>query len=167
MSKGLKIAIVTGCFVIVGLLATVIVLLVGNRKTESVSEKRNVVVSDKNVEQVVQGLAQEEYVEPGYYETSMATTWNFSNGSAISDNAYVRNVAGNTNDVYLDVSLADNDEVIYKSPVIPRGETLTGIALDKELEAGTYDCVATYHLVDEEQNTVSTLMVAITIVVGG
>ena len=167
MSRKLRIAIITGCFVIVGLLATVIVLLIGNKTTISTTEKRNVIVTEKNVEKVVEGITQEEYVAPGYYETNMATTWNFANGDAVSDNAYVRNVEGNTNDVYVDVSIADSDEIIYKSPVIPRGETLTNIALDKVLEAGTYDCVATYHLVDDEQNTVSTLLVAITVVIEG
>jgi hypothetical protein len=161
-SNGLKIAIAVGVVVIIALLGVVIFLLVGRGKEEP--EKRNVVVTQDNVEEVVQEMAVEDYIEPGYYETSMSTTWTFATGSDVSDDAYVANVEGNTNDVYFDVVLAeDEDQVIYKSPVIPRGAELENIALDTPLEAGTYDCVCIYHLIDEEQNTISTLRVGITV----
>ncbi len=161
-SNGLKIAIAAGVVVIIALLGVVIFLLVGRGKEEP--EKRNVVVTQDNVEEVVQEMAVEDYIEPGYYETSMSTTWTFATGSDVSDDAYVANVEGNTNDVYFDVVLAeDEDQVIYKSPVIPRGAELENIALDTPLEAGTYDCVCIYHLIDEEQNTISTLRVGITV----
>ncbi|SCZ76068.1 hypothetical protein [Pseudobutyrivibrio xylanivorans] len=161
-SNGLKIAIAVGVVVIIALLGVVIFLLVGRGKEEP--EKRNVVVTQDNVEEVVQEMANEDYIEPGYYEASMSTTWTFATGSDVSDDAYVANVEGNTNDVYFDVVLAeDEDQVIYKSPVIPRGGELKNIALDTPLEAGTYDCVCIYHLIDEEQNTISTLRVGITV----
>lgn len=161
-SNGLKIAIAVGVVVIIALLGVVIFLLVGRGKEEP--EKRNVVVTQDNVEEVVEEMANEDYIEPGYYEASMSTTWTFATGSDVSDDAYVANVEGNTNDVYFDVVLAeDEDQVIYKSPVIPRGGELKNIALDTPLEAGTYDCVCIYHLIDEEQNTISTLRVGITV----
>ena len=161
-SNGLKIAIAVGVVVIIALLGVVIFLLVGRDKEEP--EKRNVVVTQDNVEEVVQEMVDEDYVEPGYYEASMTTTWTFATGSDVSDDAYVANVAGNTNDVYFDVVLAENeDQVIYKSPVIPRGGELESIALDTPLDAGTYDCVCIYHLIDDEQNTISTLRVGITV----
>ena len=70
------------------------------------------------------------------------------------------------NDVYFDVVLAEDEEhVIYSSPVIPRGGRLEEIALDEVLEAGTYDCVMIYHLIDEEQNTISTLRVAVKVII--
>jgi hypothetical protein len=163
-SNGLKIAIAVGVVVIVALLGVVIFLLVGRGKEEP--EKRNVVVTQDNVEDVVQEMVDKEYIEPGYYEASMSTTWTFATGSDVSDDAYVANVEGNTNDVYFDVVLAeDEDQVIYKSPVIPRGGELQNIALDTPLEAGTYDCVCIYHLIDDEQKTISTLRVAVTIIV--
>ncbi|SDI38001.1 hypothetical protein SAMN05421493_1133 [Pseudobutyrivibrio sp. 49] len=161
-SNGLKIAIAVGVVVIIALLGVIIFLLVGRHKEEP--EKRNVVVTQDNVEDVVQEMASEDYIEPGYYEASMSTTWTFATGSDVSDDAYVANVEGNTNDVYFDVVLAeDEDQVIYKSPVIPIGGELQNIALDTPLEAGTYDCVCIYHLIDEEQNTISTLRVGITV----
>ena len=59
----------------------------------------------------------------------------------------------------------DENKPILKSPVLPRGSELNNIALDVQLSAGTYDCVMVYHLVDEEQNTISTLRVGFTIIV--
>ncbi|SHI69655.1 hypothetical protein [Pseudobutyrivibrio xylanivorans] len=163
-SNGLKIAIAVGVVVIVALLGVVIFLLVGKDKEEP--ERRNVVVTQDNVDEVVEEMDNQEYIEPGYYEASMNTTWTFATGSDVSEDAYVANVEGNTNDVYFDVVLAeDEDQVIYKSPVLPRGSELENIALDTPLDAGTYNCVCIYHLIDEEQKTVSTVRVGITIVV--
>jgi hypothetical protein len=164
-SNGLKIAIAVGVVVIIALLGVVIFLLVGRGKAEE-PEKRNVVVTQDNVEEVVEDMINEEYIEPGYYEASMNTTWTFATGSDVSEDAYVANVEGNTNDVYFDVVLAeDEDQVIYKSPVLPRGSELENIALDTPLDAGTYDCVCIYHLIDENQSTVSTVRVGITVIV--
>jgi hypothetical protein len=42
---------------------------------------------------------------------------------------------------------------------------MDNIQLDTPLDAGTYDCVMIYHLVDEDQNTVSELRVGLTITV--
>ena len=163
-SNALKIAIVVGIVVIVALLGVIVFLLVGRDKKES--EKRNVVVNQDNVEKVVQEMAQAPTVESGYYEASMNTTWTFATGSDVSEDAYVANVEGNTNDVYFDVVLAeDEDQVIYKSPILPRGSELQDISLDTPLEAGTYNCVCIYHLVDDDQNTISTVRVGITIIV--
>lgn len=163
-SNGLKIAIAVGVVVIIALLGVVIFLLVGRGKEEP--EKRNVVVTQDNVEEVVEDMINEDYIEPGYYEASMNTTWTFATGSDVSEDAYVANVEGNTNDVYFDVVLAeDEDQVIYKSPVLPRGSELDNIALDTPLDAGTYDCVCIYHLIDDEQKTISTVRVGITVIV--
>ena len=163
--KGTKIAIIIGSIVIVALVITVIVLLVRGRSGED-EVKRNVVVNQENAEQVAEDLINEPYIEPGYYSTQMSTEWHFATGDAISEDAYVKNDAGNTNDVYFDVFLeSDESEPILQSPVIPRGSALDNISLDKKLDAGTYDCVMVYHLVDDEQNTLSTLRVAFTIVV--
>jgi hypothetical protein len=80
----------------------------------------------------------------------------------------VENVEKNTNDVYFDILLAeDESHVIYQSPVIPRGGHIEKIALDEDLEPGTYDCICVYHLIDEDQNTISTLRVTLTIIVEG
>ena len=157
--------------VIIALLAAVLVLLINNKNKSKQTEeagKRNVVATKDNVEEVVEQMLQQEYIEPGYYSCSMSTTWHFAKGNAESEDAYVQNVPENTNDVFFDVVLADDEShVIYQSPVIPRGAELDKIKLDEKLGAGTYDCVVIYHLVDENQETVSTLRVGITIIVEG
>lgn len=170
-SGSLKIVIIVAALVIIALLVAIVALLLkGNNKP--VEEKREAVaargtvVNQSNVEKVVDDMVLTPYVEPGYYEASMTNVWHFADSKSVSEDAYVANVEGNTNDVYFDVFLASDEEnPIIQSPVIPRGAEMEEIKLDKELDAGTYDCVMIYHLIDENQETVSTLRVGITIVV--
>lgn len=148
--------------VAVAALITVCVIVLGGSKP-----KRKVLVNEDNVNKVVENMVDKgkDFVPMGSYSAKMNSTWNFADGKSPSKNAYVENVTSNTHDVYFDVVRSDTNETIYESPVLPRGSYLENIVLDKELEAGTYDCVLTYHLVDEKQNTVSTLNMAITIIV--
>ena len=167
--------LVGGLVVVIILLVVIIVLLVrGSGDASEVPDasgtseepKRNVVVTPDTVNDVLDNMLLGDYVAPGYYSVSMSTTWHFAKGDSVSADAFVENLAENTNDVYFDVFLADNeDKAIYKSPVLPRGSELNNIALDTVLSAGTYDCIMVYHLVDEEQNTLSTLRIAFTIIV--
>lgn len=155
--------IIAGIVIIIILLAILVFLLLKGDKDEP---KRNVVVNKDNVEKVTDEMMNQKYVEPGYYNVEMPMEWHFKTGDAVSEDAFVRNVEENTNDVYFDIFLAeDESETILESPVIPRGSEMDNIALDKPLEKGTHDCVMVYHLVDEEQNTLSTLRVGFKIVV--
>lgn len=171
-----KVAVLLGvCMLVIIALAAVIVTLLMKPKPavtpvgESVAEsrtKRSVLVTEDNAEDVAEELKAQEFVEQGYYTVNMDTNWHFSTGDAVSDDAVVNNLPENTHDVYFDVFLASDESVaIYESPVIPRGEGISSIKLDKPLSAGTHDCIIVYHLVDAEQNTISTLRVAFTIVV--
>lgn len=166
--KKYKLLLLAGVAVVIVLLLIVIVILLnrGRGKEEEGEPKRNVVVTQDNAEAVIAEMTEEEYVAPGYYSTAMTTTWHFETGDAVSEDAYVANRIENTNDVYFDVFLTDDEtEPILQSPVIPRGSEMDNISLDTPLEAGTYDCVTVYHLIDEEQNTVSTLRIGLTIVI--
>lgn len=150
------------CIVIIAILVGVIVALL-HKKEEP---KRNVVVTEENAEEVAAQMAEEDYTEPGYYTVNMATEWHFSKGDAVSSDARVDNVVGNTNPVYFDLFAdGDEEEPVYSSPVIPVGSFLENIALEKPLEKGTHDCVVVYHLVDDDQETISTLRVAIKVTV--
>lgn len=133
-----------------------------SRKEEPV--KRNVVVNKDNVEEVLEQL--EDPVPPGSYEVKMNSTWNFASGDAPSDNAYVENVEANTNSVYFDVTRADTEETIFESPILPVGSYLDNITLDSNLPAGTYDCLVTYHLLDENDESISTVKLTLTINIG-
>jgi hypothetical protein len=152
--------------VIVALLVVVVILLARGKEDVTETKKRNVVVTPDNVEEVIQQLSDDERVTPGSYEVTMNTTWNFKNASSASDNAYVENSTSNTNDVYFDITLADTEEKIYSSPVLPVGSHLENITLDKALDDGTYNCIMTYTLVDDEQNDLSSVRVSMKIVVG-
>lgn len=169
-SQSNKIILIVGAIVIVALLVVILILLLGKKQdtnnTAQQEEKRAVVVSQDKAEEIAEEMIQEEYVAPGYYEAVMSTTWHFANGDAGSEDSYVENITTNTNDVYFDLFVSDDEEhAIYESPVIPRGEKLENIKLDKKLSAGTYDCVLIYHLVDEEQKPISEVRVGLNIVI--
>lgn len=156
------------CAVVIILLLGVVIFLLVNRKGTNAQEleKRNVVVNESNAEDVVAEMMTQEYIAPGYYSAAMSTTWHFETGDAVSEDAYVVNVEENTNDIYFDVFLeGKEEEAIFQSPVIPRGSELNHISLGKKLDAGTYNCIMIYHLIDDEQNTISTLRVGFTIII--
>lgn len=159
--KGGKIALAICIGIIIILLGVTVYLLLNRQEDEPVN--RNVVVNEDNVEDVLAQLEQREPVPVGYYEAIMNSTWNFAAGDAVSDNAYVENAESNTNPVYFDVTLADTEETIYESPILPVGTHLDEIKLDTNLPAGTYDCILTYHLLDEENRSISTLKVTVTV----
>lgn len=154
--------------IIVVLISIILFLLLSqNAQPKKEEEKRNVVITPENVERVLEEITEtQKTVAPGFYTVTMNTTWRFSSGTEASYDAVVENVEANTNDVYFDIVLEEDEtNVLYQSPVIPRGGRLEGIALDEALEAGNYNCVVIYHLIDEEQNTLSTLRVGLTIIV--
>ena len=133
--KNGKVVAITCAAIIIVLLVVIIILLLQKKE----EPKRNVVVNEKNAEEVVAQMAATDYTEPGYYTVNMATEWHFSKGDAVSEDARVDNVARNTNPVYFDVFLKDDEEEpIYSSPVIPVGSYLENIALEKILEAGNF-----------------------------
>lgn len=166
---GLVIGIVVG--VVIAALVGVIVYLLATRNAQPKEEPRNVVITQENAERVLEEINEmgnAASVAPGYYTVTMNPTWHFKTGAEASYDAVVENVEANTNDVYFDVVLeSDEEDVLFKSPVIPRGGRLEEITLDEELEPGTYPCVVIYHLIDEDQNTLSTLRVTQNIIVEG
>ena len=171
--KGGKIVLAVCVVVIIALLGTVIYLMVGRQEQQEEVQRqadepvsRNVVVNENNVDEVLEQLPTER-TAPGYYEVTMNTTWNFPSGEEPSSDAYVENVETNTNAVYFDVMLADTEETIFASPILPVGSHLDNITLDTALPAGTYDCLVTYHLLDDENRNISKLNLTLKINVEG
>lgn len=164
---------VIGCLVIVALVGVIIALVMNmNRGPQETPveepEQRAVLVTEENVEEMVEEMMEEPEVDiPQYYSVSMNMTWNFPDGASPSTNAYVENMAENETPVYFDVIRNDTQETIYQSPVIPLGGTLRNFMLDTDLDAGTYDCTCVYHLIDDNQRTLTTLNMAMTVVVEG
>ena len=171
MTKKTKITIIILGLVIAVLAAVIIVMVLRGKKdtpaqTPEEPEKRSTLITEDNADEVLQEMADREYVEPGYYNVRMNTEWHFSSGDAESEDAYVENSEMNTNDVFYDVVLAeDESQVLYKSPIIPVGSSMHQVKLDKKLDAGTHDCILIYHLVDDKQETISTLRVTLKIIV--
>lgn len=164
--KGILIAVMS---VIIIVLAVVIVVLLKNnagKNNDNIDKpKRNVVVNEKNAEEIASAMIGEQRTPIGSYEVTMNTTWNFNDGKSASDNAYVKNAVSNTNSVYFDVVRTDTNETILESPILPVGAYLKEVTLDKELPAGTYDCVCTYHLIDENDNPISKVNVGLKIII--
>lgn len=130
-----------------------------------VAGQRNVLVTEDNVDEIM-AQEPEPVTEAGRYTVTMNTYWNFPDGRSESNNAYVGNSTDNSHDVYFDIVANESGETIYESPIIPVGSAISNIRLDKELENGIYDCVMTYHLIDGDQNTLSTVDVALTVNIG-
>lgn len=105
--------------IVIAILIGIIVYLLLPRDDD---DRRNVVVTPENVERVLEKA--DAAVPDGYYTVTMNPTWHFSNGSDASYDAVVENIAENTNDVFFDIVLEEDEEkVLYKSPVIPRAWT--------------------------------------------
>lgn len=178
-NKPVIIAAVVSVAVIVTLLVVIIIILIKNKSdnepnqpvepvaTETTdSNRRDVLVTEDNVEEVIEQLEQEQFVAPGYYTVTQNYEWHFPSGSEESTDAHVENLPENTNDVYFDLFLQEDDEnPIYQSPVIPLGAAIEHFKLDTDLDAGDYDCVMEYHLVDENQETISTVNVTVKVIV--
>jgi len=170
-SKAGKIALACGIVAIIILLVVVVILLLNKKdvapaETSDDVSARGTVVNKENFDKAVDDFVTQPTVAPGYYTVSMTNKWHFASSDAISEDAYVQNKEENTNDVYFDVFLEDDEEnAIYKSPIIPRGSELDGIKLDIALDAGTYDCVLIYHLIDENKKGISTLRVGIKVII--
>ena len=162
--------VVIGVLILAALVGVIIALVMLLRQPEPEPEpeeppQRTVVVHEDSAEQQIEELVNQTPVEPGYYQVSMTTDWYFPDGASPSTNAFVRNRENNSNDVYFDILLRDSRETIYESPIIPLGNYIDNITLDKDLDAGVYNCLIVYHLVDENQTTLSTLNMGLTITV--
>ena len=129
--------------------------------------ERETVLDKDNVAEIAQDL--EEKKKPRVFTAQMNfNAWHFATGDSESTDAYVANSMDNTNDIYFDMYLAgDEQNAIYESPILQRGSELRNIRLKTDLEAGTYDCIIVYHLIDEEQNTLGTSSFSISIIVEG
>lgn len=96
------------------------------------------------------------------FQASMTTEWNFADGKSASENAFVANKEENNIPISFDVTLSTGENV-YTSPVIPIGGRVDNITLSKELPAGSYDAIVTYHLLDENHKEVAKAQIQILI----
>jgi hypothetical protein len=173
-----KVIILIGIAIIILLLVVIVILLLRKpTASESTSSpaaqasqepKREVLVSEDNIEVVIEQMEEEtaSYSPPGMYVAQMNFEWHFTSGDAESYDSYVANAIENTTDVYFDLFLADDmDNSIYESPIIPVGSVVRNVRLNKDLDAGTYDSVLVYTMVDGNQNSLGTVSFTVTLIV--
>jgi hypothetical protein len=175
-NKGTKILIVVFAVVVVLLIGAVVVLANNVKKvkeeaakTAEEEQKRQTVVTEENAEGFVEELFDNDdssqRAAPSSFDTVMTTVWHFTDGQSESSDAYVENAIENATPIYFDVRLTDTQETIYESPVLPLGTHVNKIKLMRDLDPGIYDCELTYHLIDDEQNTLGTIDVVVTVIV--
>lgn len=167
-NKGLIIICVVAVVVILALVGVIVVLMnsKSNDSNDNIAtegpveqEKRSVLITEDNIDEMAEQILNDSVPEgvPLSYQVTMSTTWDFEDGQSASENAYVANSENNETPVYFDVIRNDTQEVIYESPVIPLGMDLDDIVLDVDLDAGDYECTLVYHLIDDDQNTLTTV----------
>jgi len=156
-----RLIIIIGAVIIVLLLVTIVILLLkkspeqnssdlGRTVMREVGNESRIILDEQNAQETIDEMR--KAVEEGMFECSMSTTWTYEDGNSESKDAYVANSKNNTHPFYFDVRLDGSDEVIYSSPVLPVGSTLTNFKLDKALDAGTYKAVCMYSLLKDEES---------------
>lgn len=107
-------------------------------------------MTEGNYKQIMEEMDNE--VKEGYFETYMNTEWTFPDGKSETTDAILGNSPNNKKPIRCEIILADTEEVVLKTDVIPVGAELPPFKLDVNLEAGTYEAVCMVYLLDEEKN---------------
>jgi hypothetical protein len=138
---------------------------VASRPKEEPKEMRKV-VTPETAEQVVEEIMAEDNSNiPESYTVTQNGTWTFIDGQSASEDAYVENDKDNETSVYFDLIVDETGKKIYSSPVLKRGAAIEKFKLDTPLDAGEYECTVEYHLIDDEQNTLTTTNVGVNVVI--
>jgi len=122
---------------------------------------RGTVAMPENIEELMRN--RDESPPGGHYITTMNNNWTFDRWNVASSNAYVENDIRNEFTVYFDLSLEEDNRLVYSSPYIPLGATLREFALDRMVPAGEHSAIVTYYLVDEDGEEVSRVSVRVTL----
>lgn len=120
---------------------------------------------------VSEGLVtkEEERKEGAMFTTDMNMDWYFPSGGRTSSNADIRNSEYNDHPVFFEIYLNDEEQtLLYSSPVIPVGQRLKKLKLDKTLPDGMYTALCTYHLLknDDLDEEVSRVSFEVTLIFG-
>lgn len=166
--KGGRKLVVIGVIVVIAILVGTIVVLAskmsGMQAKEETKERKGVITAE-NAEEVIEEWLDDTSAQnvPQYYTVVQNTEWTFPDGSSPSIDATVGNDAENESSVYFDVIVDETGETVFSSPILEIGAQIENFTLDKALEKGDYVCTVVYHLVDEEQNELTSVNVGTTI----
>lgn len=147
--------------IVILILVAVIVYILFGKKDEPDVQGKATFITEENAQDIIESANQP--TEDSAYTATMTNEWTFENGKASAENFYVKNTENNSRTVYFDLALDDTGEVIYSSPYLEVGAEMNAMTLDKDLEAGDYRAIMTYHLVDDEQEELTTVAVAVVI----
>jgi len=172
-----KILIVIGALIILVLAVVIIVqsaklrnveTATANGQKKEVVEGKKVVVDNSAAEEAARALINptepDKYI-PQRYTVTQNSDWSFSDGETASTNAFVENDKENETPIYFDVIVDETGETVYSSPILELGAVLDNIKLDVDLDAGAYPCTVVYHLVDENQETLTTVNVGVNLLI--
>jgi len=105
-----------------------------------------------------------EQLEEGMINISMNTSPWFEDGAS-KGNLMIVNEAINRYPQKVQIIRNDTEEIIYTSGAIPVGSKIEAAALDVDLEAGTYECTALFHSLDDSGNIIGSAGAIITITI--
>lgn len=88
-------------------------------------------------------------VDEGMMNISIASTIAFENGSTEGE-ARIENIASNTQDQKVIITLDDTNETVYESDAIAPDSYIQTIRLNRDLAPGTYSATATFTGYDKE-----------------
>lgn len=136
-------SIVLLLLVIIGILIFLL-LQKDEEKTESYTMR------EENYQQIMEEMEFE--VQDGYFETYMNREWTFKDGVSETTDAVLGNSPNNTKPIRCEIILSETGETVLTTGVIPVGTQLPPFALDKDLDAGTYEATCIVYLLNETED---------------
>lgn len=131
-------------------IALVIALLVGLwmflGSTQWKGDARLGQLDNKSVEEIQAEL--DRIVEEGMMQISIASVAEFADGASEGE-LRIENAPSNKYAMQVDIKRKDNGEVIYTSDVLDPNYHIQFAPLDVDLPAGTYECIATFHALEQ------------------
>ena len=105
-----------------------------------------------------------EQLEEGMINISMNTSPYFEDGAS-KGNLMIVNETINRYPQKVQIIRNDTEEIIYTSGAIAVGSKIEAAALDVDLDAGTYECTALFHNLDNSGNIIGSAGAIITITI--
>lgn len=139
-----KLAIIIGCILLLIIVGMAVFFL--TRK----EEPKGYTMDEENYQQIIDDMGDE--VKEGYFETYMNTEWTFPDGASETANAVLGNSPNNTKPIRCEILLAETEEVVFSTGVIPVGAQVPPFKLDVDLDAGKYDAVCMVYLLNENED---------------
>jgi len=154
------------CILVLALIGTILYFMWPKEEMEIIEGPvpmggRGTVAIPENIEELMR--LREQPPPGGHYITTMNNNWTFDRWNVGSSNAYVENDIRNEFTVFFDLTLEEDNRLVYSSPYIPQGATLREFALDRMVPAGEHSAIVTYYLIDENGEEVSRVSVRVTL----